>query len=93
MADSQSKPTAPKPSIGRIVIVRNHEGVDMPAIITEVADAETEAVHLAAFPPPGEAAPHANHQYGFARAEDDADPDDPAQAWRLLNCWRWPGRV
>jgi hypothetical protein len=77
-------PSRPQqPSIGRIVIYRNRDGVDMPAIITALTD-EPGTVHLTVFPPPGAGAPILSHQFGTPLN----DAEEPRQ-----QTWRWPERV
>jgi len=74
-----------EPSIGRIVVYRNHQGVDMPAIITALTD-DPEYVHLHLFVPPGHQPDVLSYQYGTPRA----DAGEPAEL--LAGCWRWPER-
>ena len=84
----------PTPTIGRIVIYRNRAGIDMPAIITGLAQdpAAPQAivgVHLTCFPPPGEAPDYLDPTWGV-RYRDDDTHDGPAD---LAGRWRWPDRT
>jgi len=85
-----------KPSVGRIVIYRNRAGVDMPAIITALAE-EEGFVHLHPFPPPG-AAP--DRQMGGDWGVEHFDVElytgvEAAEisARQARGRWRWPERV
>lgn len=69
-----------QPSIGRIVIVRNRDGADIPAIITALID-DGMAVHVQQFVPPGVSPLAASYQWGI----DHADEPRPGT-------WRWPER-
>ena len=78
----------PPPSvswIGRIVIYRSTDGVDMPGIITRHyvrRGNENYRVALHLFPPPGEGADLLSHEWGVSQA---ADADQPTPG-----TWRWP---
>lgn len=76
------KPVEQKPSVGRIVIYRSREGVDMAAIVTEVMNDDGD-VHLHPFPPPSAGPPVLSYEHGTPQATD---------TW-LDGCWRWPERV
>ena len=68
-----------QPSIGRIVIIRNRDGADIPAIVTAVID--DTAVHVQQFVPPGVAALVPSYEWGVDYA---AEPRP--------GTWRWPER-
>jgi hypothetical protein len=68
-----------QPALGDIVIYRNSDGVDMPAIITQLLG-ESGDVQLAVFCPPGEAKDAVDYQWGAARAKG---PDNAGRkTWR-----------
>lgn len=70
----------PKPSLGRIVLYRNKDDVDMPAIITGLVPLDKTAVHLHLFPPPGVSADVLSYQWGVDQATEHV----------LAGRWRWP---
>lgn len=76
---------------GDIVIYRNRDGVDMPAILTAPGprehDGEQRYWHLHAFVPPLAHPDAISHEWGAPRAPDDVDPDGP-DAWQLDGHWR-----
>jgi hypothetical protein len=70
----------PESTIGRVVILRNQDGADFPAIITAVID--DLAVHVQQFVPPGVAPMVVNYEWGV---EYSAAPRP--------GTWRWPERT
>ena len=70
-----------EPELGDVVIYRNSDGVDMPAIVTAVIDGDVDGgIHLHPFPPPGSGADILSHQWGVARA-DEPEEAEP-RTWR-----------
>ena len=76
-----AKTETPKPSIGRIVIYRTRDGIDLPAIITALVDTDGRAVHIEQFAPPGVAKDHIGYQWGVEGPSLES------------GCWRWPERT
>jgi hypothetical protein len=74
------EPKFQKPTIGRIVILRNQDGADIPAIITAVVD--DAAVHVQQFVPPGVSPVVVSYEWGV---------DHSAEA--RAGTWRWPERT
>lgn len=72
--------------LGDTVIYRNKDGVDIPAMITELVD--PDLAYLARFPPPRASGDPTTVSYPIARAEGDKDPrieyrgDDWNETWR-----------
>jgi hypothetical protein len=86
----EAKAREQKPSIGRIVIYRTRDGVDVPAIITHVID-EGDSVHLQPFIPPGVAPDTISYQWGVLyETSENLIVDDDGHA-RMA--WRWPERA
>ena len=77
-----ASPAHPRPTIGRIVLYRSRDGVDMPAIITALVNPGGTDVHLHAFPPPGASPDVLSHEWGTEQAKN---PSRPA-----CQSWRWP---
>jgi hypothetical protein len=88
----EAKAREQTPSIGRIVIYRTREGVDVPAIITYVIDGDRGDVHLQPFVPPGVAPDTISYQWGVPCETADRvnvfDEDGHSRT-----AWRWPDRV
>jgi hypothetical protein len=72
--------------VGDIVLYRNREGVDMPAIITALLPADEDGVvrdvHLHVFVPPGEAPDQISHQFGAHLAEGHSESGMWLGTWR-----------
>ena len=73
-----------KPSICRMVIYRDRNGSDMPAVITGVIDADRGDVHLTCFPPPQLPPPALSYEFGTPQHREGPP---------LIDTWRWPERV
>jgi hypothetical protein len=71
-----------KPTICRMVVYRNREGVDMPAVVTGHDRNGDPFLH--GFPPPGATYDGAHHEWGIRAAQDPATPTPMS--------WRWPAR-
>lgn len=68
-----------QPALGDIVIYRNAEGVDMPAIVVGFAGEGNPHLHV--FPPPGASPGGGNHQWGTERA-DETGRRSLSRTWR-----------
>lgn len=79
-----------EPRVSDTVIYRTLNGDDYAAIITGIIGGPEHAVHLQQFVPPAKAADRLDPQWGVAQAPDDADLNDPADAWQLRGTWRYP---
>lgn len=78
--------------MGRIVVYRTRDGVDVPAIITAVIDEGRGAVHLQPFVPPGVSPDTISYQWGVPY-DDPGGHSLPLDAdGRARACWRWPER-
>ena len=81
-----------KPSLGRIVIYRTRDGVDVAAIITHVIDPNKGDVHIHPFIPPGVNPDVISYQYGvpYEAGGHTVLMDEDGHA---RTCWRWPERT
>ena len=82
-----------KPSLGRIVIYRTRDGVDVAAIITHVIDENTGDVHLEPFIPPGVAPDAISYQWGVGFEGNTARTVLLDEDGHARTCWRWPERT